>query len=70
MLSGLSSAQHLWQWAPSEDETADGWTVSPYLDDVQIFEESDRVAPIHPVYALPANSVGDIKGYFSLKKGF
>jgi protein farnesyltransferase subunit beta len=70
VLSGLSSAQHQWRLVPSEDEDTDGWNVSLYLDDVQIFEEEDQVVPIHPVYAIPYQSVADIRRYFSVKQGF
>lgn len=70
MLSGLSSAQYHWQWAPSQDGEADGWTVSPYLDEVHIYEDNDRVAAIHPVYAIPQRSVDGVKRYFSGKPGF
>jgi protein farnesyltransferase subunit beta len=56
--------------AAPKDEQNDGWTVSPYLDEVQIFEEDDRVVPIHPVYAIPHKSVDDIRRYFSAKQGF
>ena len=71
VLSGLSSAQHKWRWIPLEDsEEEDGWTVSPYADEVQIFQDEDRVEPIHPVYAIPQTSVNDIRRYFSAKQGF
>lgn len=46
------------------------WSVSPYLDEVQIFDEQDRIAPLHPVYAIPAECVTDIKFYFEKKQGF
>lgn len=46
------------------------WSVSPYLDEVQIFDDQDRIAPLHPVYAIPAECVADIKSYFERKQGF
>jgi protein farnesyltransferase subunit beta len=70
VLSGLSSAQHQWRWIPVDDDEADGWNVSPYTDEPQIFEENDRVVPIHPVYAIPQKSVDDVKHYFSAKQSF
>lgn len=46
------------------------WTVSPYVDEEQVFEEVDRVEPIHPVYAIPKKNVDEIIAYFSAKQGF
>lgn len=46
------------------------WSVSPYLDEVQVFNEQDRIVPLHPVYAIPAECVADIKTYFDTKQGF
>lgn len=46
------------------------WSVSPYLDEVQVFDEQDRLVPLHPVYAIPADCVADIKAYFGAKQGF
>lgn len=42
----------------------------PYMDEVQVFEESDRVVPIHPVYAIPQEAVEKVRHYFSDKQGF
>lgn len=70
VLSGLSSAQHQWRWVPLVDQEGDGWTVSPYVDEVQIFEEEDRLVPIHPIYATPKKCVDDIRQYFAAKQGF
>lgn len=46
------------------------WSVSPYLDEVQVFDEQDRIVPLHPVYAIPSECVSDIKAYFDAKQGF
>lgn len=46
------------------------WSVSPYLDEVQVFDEQDRLVPLHPVYAVPAECVADITAYFGAKQGF
>lgn len=46
------------------------WSVSPDLDEVQVFDEEDRIVPLHPVYAVPAECVADIKAYFGAKQGF
>lgn len=48
----------------------ESWFVSPYLDEVQVFDERDRIVPLHPVYAIPAECVADIKAYFDAKQGF
>lgn len=52
------------------EEPAASWTVSPYLDEVQVFDEQDRIVPLHPVYAIPSECVSDIKAYFDAKQGF
>lgn len=46
------------------------WTVSPYLDEAQLFDEQDRIVPLHPVYAVPVECAADIKAYFDAKQGF
>lgn len=82
VLSGLSAAQHQWELdeiepegAPSttDDAAADAaamWAVLPYLDGPQIFDNADRVRPIHPVYAIPQQSVRAIREYFEGVQGF
>ena len=85
VLSGLSSAQHQWDLdsdplpLPSGESTptlaalgADStWNVFPFIDDNdQIFEDSDRVRPIHPAYAIPQKNVNGIRAYFQGKSGF
>lgn len=58
--------------ADFEEPTASlaSWSVSPYLDEVQVFDEQDRIVPLHPVYAIPSECVSDIKAYFDAKQGF
>lgn len=46
------------------------WSVSPYLDEMQVFDERDRIVPLHPVYAVPVECAADIKAYFDAKQGF
>lgn len=46
------------------------WSVTPYLDEAQIFDEQDRLVPLYPLYALPVGCVADIKRYFDAKPGF
>lgn len=53
---------------PYLDNTS--WSVTPYPDEAQIFDEQDRLVPLHPVYALPLGRVADIKRYFDAKPGF
>lgn len=80
VLSGLSSAQHEWELdeplaatgsAEGGSEAADSvWAGLPYLDGVQIFDNKDRVRPIHPVYAIPQQNVRAMKEYFRDKQSF
>ncbi|EGU80540.1 hypothetical protein FOXB_09000 [Fusarium oxysporum f. sp. conglutinans Fo5176] len=74
VLSGLSAAQHKWNLdvaRPHEaDVTGDSWSVTPYMDGEQIFDEEDRVATVHPVYVIPQHKVEDMQSYFSSKHGF
>lgn len=46
------------------------WSVTPYLDEARVFDEQDRIVPLHPLYALPVSRVADIKRYFEAKAGF
>ncbi|KAG8157478.1 hypothetical protein KVR01_012520 [Diaporthe batatas] len=49
---------------------ATSWSVTPYLDEAQIFDEQDRLVPLHPLYTIPVGRVADIKRYFYAKPGF
>ncbi|KAK4127211.1 terpenoid cyclases/Protein prenyltransferase [Parathielavia appendiculata] len=46
------------------------WAVLPYLDGLRIFDNTDRVRPIHPVYAIPQQSVRAMREYFRARPGF
>jgi protein farnesyltransferase subunit beta len=46
------------------------WAVLPCLDGLQVFDNKDRVRPIHPVYAIPQACVREMKGYFEGVQGF
>ncbi|KAL2136093.1 hypothetical protein VTI74DRAFT_5499 [Chaetomium olivicolor] len=81
VLSGLSSAQHQWELDEPDSEPADieqaamgaadaVWAVLPFLDGVQLFDNKDRVRPIHPVYAIPQQNVRAMKAYFTERRGF
>ncbi|KAM0207551.1 hypothetical protein ACHAQI_007554 [Fusarium lateritium] len=74
VLSGLSAAQHKWKLDAArpheEDVTGDSWSVTPYMDGEQIFDEEDRVATVHPVYVIPQHKVEGMQSYFTSKQGF
>jgi len=46
------------------------WAVLPFLDGPQVFDNGDRVRPIHPVYAIPQPCVRAMKEYFDGRQGF
>lgn len=63
LLAGLSSAQHKWRYSAEE-----GWSNVPYPQckgetAVQIFDEEDRVKPLHPVYVVPMGVAESIMAY-------
>ncbi|KAF7558949.1 hypothetical protein G7046_g5219 [Stylonectria norvegica] len=74
VLSGLSSAQHKWDLAAARAHESilegDAWTVKPYMEGEQIFDEEDRICTTHPVYVIPQHKVQDIQRYFGSKEGF
>ncbi|KAM0561224.1 hypothetical protein ACHAPJ_003729 [Fusarium lateritium] len=74
VLSGLSAAQHKWNLAAARSHeavvTGDTWSVTPYMEGEQIFDEEDRVATVHPVYVIPQHKVEDMQSYFASKEGF
>lgn len=48
----------------------DEWAASPFSEDEQIFDEEDRVRPVHPVYVIPQDTVEAARRYFTAKPGF
>ncbi|KAK7408913.1 CAAX farnesyltransferase (FTase) subunit beta [Neonectria punicea] len=74
VLSGLSSAQHKWDLVTARAHESimagDSWTVSPYMEGEQIFDEEDRVSTMHPVYVIPQHKVDEVQSYFASKTGF
>lgn len=46
------------------------WKVTPRVDDSQIYDEEDRVQPIHPTYTIPNHMFYNMRGYFASKPGF
>ncbi|KAL2266215.1 hypothetical protein VTJ83DRAFT_5567 [Remersonia thermophila] len=48
------------------------WAVLPYLgeDGPQIFDNKDRIRPIHPVYTIPTRSVKAMREYYGTVEGF
>lgn len=65
----MSSAQHKWDLVTPRPEgeilSKDSWTVTPYMEGDQIFNEEDRVCTVHPVYVIPEHKVDEIQAYFS-----
>jgi protein farnesyltransferase subunit beta len=65
-LAGLSATQHHYTYNESstEEETAFKWTVEDKVEG----EEGDRIAKIHPLFALPWGDAERIRSWF-VKKG-
>lgn len=84
VLSGLSSAENRWQLI-SPDPTSVGddgdggdvalaaaprWAVWPYQGEEEVFDDDDRVAPVHPIYVIPEDKVASAQAYFAALVGF
>lgn len=68
VLAGLSAVQHTWS-APSSVDNS--WqVVFPYLDEVQIYDDADRVRTVHPVYVVPPRKLDEAVDYFRAKTSF
>lgn len=78
MLAGLGSAQHKWYFDASqthsgvhEDLAAPyQWSSEVFVEEIQIYDEEDRVKTLHPVFALPENVPERTRAYFIAKGGF
>ncbi|RCI15829.1 hypothetical protein L249_2779 [Ophiocordyceps polyrhachis-furcata BCC 54312] len=75
VLSGLSAAQHDWALGQVRGDgvvvlDGDEWIATPFAKGEQIFEEEDRLQPIHPIYAIPKHKVASCQQYFASKDGF
>ncbi|KAK0385321.1 hypothetical protein NLU13_7797 [Sarocladium strictum] len=74
VLSGLSSAQHKWDLVTTRADggilDTDEWAASPFSEGKQIFDEEDRVKPVHPVYVIPKDKAEAARQYFMMKTGF
>jgi protein farnesyltransferase subunit beta len=46
------------------------WTSEPIIEDSQIFDEKDRVTPLHPIFVIPEGVAEKTRAYFSSKGGF
>lgn len=70
VLSGLSSAQHIFSADTSQDEQVANteWTVLPHID--RVFDHADLVEATDPVYAIPQKSRKEMMDYFLSKPGF
>lgn len=40
------------------------------MDEVQVFEEEDRLEPVHPVYVIPQRHVENVQRYFQDRQVF
>lgn len=82
-LAGLSSVQHYNYFTELDGhevvsplDFAFRWASSPDTPQTmgegqeRIFDEEDRVLPIHPIYVIPWNNVEHTHDFFSQKKGF
>ncbi|KAL2162050.1 hypothetical protein VTH06DRAFT_7835 [Thermothelomyces fergusii] len=65
-----NDSNELMKEAAAERESEAVWAVLPYLDGPQVFDNNDRVRPIHPIYAIPQPCVKAMKEYFDRKQGF
>ncbi|PFH57572.1 hypothetical protein XA68_14850 [Ophiocordyceps unilateralis] len=74
VLSGLSAVQHSWELAQTRGDgvamDGDDWVVAPFASGEQIFDEEDRLRPIHPIYAIPQDMAADCQKHFASKHGF
>jgi protein farnesyltransferase subunit beta len=69
VLAGLSSAQHLWTYnAPDSPKqplsSAYNWSVSTAVPGEQVFDEEDRVGPLHPVFVIPEGVAERVRAHF------
>jgi protein farnesyltransferase subunit beta len=48
----------------------DEWAASLFSDGEQIFDEEDRVKPVHPVFVIPQDKADAVRQYFMAKAGF
>lgn len=46
------------------------WTSEKFVDEVQIYDESDRVKTLHPVFVIPEGVAEATSVYFASKGGF
>lgn len=83
VLSGLSSAQHLWTYDPSIKNPSSlipnpstvlaspyKWNVSIDTSEEQIFDEEDRVGTLHPVFVIPAGVAERTRAWFERNSEF
>jgi len=46
------------------------WSSEPVFEGDQVYDEEDRVEPIHPVFVIPKNAAETMRKYFASKGGF
>lgn len=83
-LAGLSSAQTKWhydQTLEQENEVFNNiykasffWKSEAYKfcgdDEQQVFDETDQLITLHPIFVIPEDAVRKIRAHFVLKKAF
>ena len=77
VLAGLSSAQHKWHFSAVASETVltslnspYRWSSEKFVEKVQVYDESDRVNTLHPVFVIPEGVSEATSSYFASKGGF
>lgn len=78
VLAGLASAQTNWRFndkAKAEDiagllSAPFSWSSDPDIVEDQIYDEADRVKPLHPIFVIPEEAVVQIHTHFLNKQNF
>ncbi|CZS99160.1 related to RAM1-protein farnesyltransferase, beta subunit [Rhynchosporium graminicola] len=79
VLAGFSSTQNNWtfnhQGSPqlasgSSLLSAFQWTSEPIIEDSQIFDESDRIGTLHPIFVIPEGAAEKMRAHFTNRGGF
>jgi protein farnesyltransferase subunit beta len=78
VLAGLSSAQHKWHFNAAATRTQTlgvldspyKWASEPFVEEVQIYDEEDRMTTLHPVFVIPEGAAEETRAYFAAKGGF
>jgi protein farnesyltransferase subunit beta len=46
------------------------WTSEPIIEELEIYDEEDRVSTLHPVFVIPEGLAEKTRAYFASKGGF